>query len=81
MELKETHQYRYGNIFNTFEPWVHPHTSSGSRQKSMELKETHQFRWIQMRYGVNPWLKLIENITVAILTSFLEFHGLLAISR
>ena len=26
MELKETHQYRYGNIFNTFEPWVHPHT-------------------------------------------------------
>ena len=23
---------------------------------------------------MNPWLKLIENITVAILMSFLEFH-------
>jgi uncharacterized protein YgfB (UPF0149 family) len=31
--------------------------------------------------GVNPWLKLIANMTLAILMSFLEFHGVLAGSR
>ena len=30
---------------------------------------------------MNPWLKLIENITLAKLMSFLEFYGLLAGSR
>jgi hypothetical protein len=30
---------------------------------------------------VNPWFKLIENITLAILRVFVEFNGLLAGSR
>ena len=35
------------------------------------------------RWGmrVNPWVKLIENMTLAILRVFVEFHGLLAGSR
>jgi hypothetical protein len=30
---------------------------------------------------VNPWLNIIENITLAILRSFVEFYGLLAGTR
>ena len=69
----DTDQFRW--VLRTF-GWI---------QMRYESEPMAQINWSYYllagsRWGmrVNPWLKLIENITLAALRSFAEFHGLLA---
>ena len=74
-------QMRYGG-----EPMAQINWSYYLSEADEFLWVLRTFGWIQRNssrwgMGVNPWLKLIANMTLAILMSFLEFHGLLVRSR